>query len=531
MEEVDLKGEGCVDAEWLAYLGAFRYLRRLCLADCKGVTDSAIWPLSGMTCLKELDLSRCSKFTDAGIGHLLSTSNLEKLYISETGVTTKGVALLNSLGNLQVLDMGGIPVADKEFCSLQCLTELEYLDIWGSEISNVGALVLKMFPRLGFLNAAWTNITKLPFLPSLKFLNMSNCDIRTIFYDGCGVKVPLSKLLVRGANFVDVENAFSNLELSCITYLDMSAPISNFRILDKMKGLEHLDISFSQMTDNFMRCVASVGGNLRYLNLSNTKVTSQGISELVGNVANLETLLLSHTPINDEALSYISLMPSLKVVDVSQTRIKGISNSGGNTSEKAFSLNMLRYLRYLESLNLEETPLSDEAVHPLASLTQLKSLYLKSDFLSEVSLHALSSLTELKHLGFRGAVLTNSGLLLYKPPPLLCLLDLRGCWLLGSESVSSFSMKHLAIQVKHEYLPVSDPKSGACSSSQEITRASPLGHKGLGSKKAAKFPDRTKDVSFVDERLKYSREELLELQLSQLPNLSLHDIPELLRKE
>lgn len=49
VEEIDLSGHIAVDAEWLAYLGAFRYLRVLKLADCKNVNSSAVWALSGTT--------------------------------------------------------------------------------------------------------------------------------------------------------------------------------------------------------------------------------------------------------------------------------------------------------------------------------------------------------------------------------------------------------------------------------------------------------------------------------------------------
>jgi hypothetical protein len=46
-EEIDLSGNTAVDAEWLAYLGAFRYLRVLKMADCKNVNSAAVWALSG----------------------------------------------------------------------------------------------------------------------------------------------------------------------------------------------------------------------------------------------------------------------------------------------------------------------------------------------------------------------------------------------------------------------------------------------------------------------------------------------------
>lgn len=37
-----------MDAEWMVYLGAFRHLRCLNLADCRGVNNSALWAVTGM---------------------------------------------------------------------------------------------------------------------------------------------------------------------------------------------------------------------------------------------------------------------------------------------------------------------------------------------------------------------------------------------------------------------------------------------------------------------------------------------------
>ena len=102
----------------MAYLGAFRYLRYLNVADCHRITSSSLWAITGMTSLQDLDLSRCLKVNDAGIKHLLSITNLEKLHIAETGVTAEGVKLLSSLRKLSVLDLGGLPVNDMSLSSL-----------------------------------------------------------------------------------------------------------------------------------------------------------------------------------------------------------------------------------------------------------------------------------------------------------------------------------------------------------------------------------------------------------------------------
>ena len=72
----------------------------------------------GMLSLKELDLSRCSRITDAGLAHIVSITHLEKLNISETKVTSKGINLLSCLVNLHSLDLGGLPCIDLAMDSL-----------------------------------------------------------------------------------------------------------------------------------------------------------------------------------------------------------------------------------------------------------------------------------------------------------------------------------------------------------------------------------------------------------------------------
>ena len=69
--------------------------------------------------MKELDLSRCSKVTEAGIKHLQSVVNLEKLWIPQTGVKEAGISLLASLKKLSLLDLGGLPVTDHNLSDLQ----------------------------------------------------------------------------------------------------------------------------------------------------------------------------------------------------------------------------------------------------------------------------------------------------------------------------------------------------------------------------------------------------------------------------
>lgn len=509
-EAIELRGENSVDAEWMAYLGAFRYLRSLNVADCRRVTSSALWALTGMTCLKELDLSRCVKVTDAGMKHLLSISTLEKLWLSETGLTADGIALLSSLQNLSVLDLGGLPVTDLVLRSLQVLTKLEYLDLWGSQVSNRGAAVLKMFPRLSFLNLAWTGVTKLPNISSLECLNLSNCTIDSIL-EGNENKAPLAKISLAGTTFINEREAFLYIETSLLSFLDVSnSSLSRFCFLTQMKALEHLDLSLSMIGDDSVEMVACVGANLRNLNLSNTRFSSAGVGILAGHLPNLEILSLSGTQIDDYAISYMSMMPSLKFIDISNTDIKGFIQQVGAETDLVLSLTALQNLNHLESLNLEQTQVSDATLFPLSTFKELIHLSLRNASLTDVSLHQLSSLSKLTNLSIRDAVLTNSGLGSFKPPRSLKLLDLHGGWLLTEDAILQFCKMHPRIEVWHELsviCPSDQIGSNGPSPSRTSLRAS------LVKQKQDPMP---MSHSFLDQRLKYSREELLELQYSSL---------------
>ena len=202
--------------------------------------------------------------------------------------------------------------------------QLEYLDVWGSEITDKGSSLLTKFPRLTHLSVAWTDVKNLPELYSLLHLNMSNCTIHSIFQGRNSVKPTLSELLVQGAKFSDVDRAICHLDTSHLSFLDLSSSnVSDFNFLAKMHSLEHLDLSSCLITDDLILPLASLGSALRYLNLSCTKISSQSISILVGNLPNLENLSLSGTLIHDASLQYLGLMPSLKTLDLSKTSIQG----------------------------------------------------------------------------------------------------------------------------------------------------------------------------------------------------------------
>ncbi|KAL9242927.1 hypothetical protein vseg_016884 [Gypsophila vaccaria] len=522
VEEVDLRGENSVNAEWMAYIGAYRYLCSLNVAGCNRINNSAIWPLAGMSSLRELDLSGCVKITDPGIKHVVSISNLEKLYISRTGVTVDGIMLLSTLRNLSTLDLGGLPVSDAALRSLQVLSNLEYLDLWGSNITNSGAATLKNFPKLSSLNLDWTKVSVLPILNSLECLSMSDCSIDSVMEDKSD-QVALKKLVLHGSTFLCGGKSFSSIETRRLSFLNLSnTAFNDYGFLRQMHALEHLDLSFSSIQDDALEAISCIGANLRHLNLNDTKISSTGVEIMAGHIPNLEVLSLSHTSIDDLALPYIGTMPSLKMLDLSNAYIKGFTRHSSDTQNEFCSLAALEDLKHLENLDLSGTLVTDVALQVLINFEKLTHLSLDRTPLVDKCLDLLSSVKKLVHLGMQSTLLTNGALDAFHPPATLEVLDLRGCWLLALDALTSFCKKHPHIFVRHDCMNVpgadakhsshvASPQKGSMSSkpkqkSRMLSLASPVQFK--------------KDV--LDQRIKYGREELLAFQHPS-PPLTLPD--------
>ncbi|KAJ4899622.1 Leucine-rich repeat (LRR) family protein [Raphanus sativus] len=524
VEKIDLRGESSVNGEWMAYIGGFVNLYSLNLSDCPRINNSTIWPITGLTCLKELDLSRCSKVTDAGMKHLQSVVNLEKLWISQTGVKEAGISLLASLKKLSLLDLGGLPVTDHNLSSLQALTKLEYLDIWGSNVTNQGAVSILEFPNLSFLNLSWTSVTQAPNIPHLECLLMNKCTVVSISNPhSSSVLASLKKLVLSGATFSAETEVFSFTSKSSITHLDVSKTfIQDFSFLETMTKLEHLDLSSTAFGDDSVEFVLCVGDTLRNLNVSYTKITYAGVELLSGHVPRLETLSLSQTSIDDLSILCISnRMPCIKALDLSRTSIRGFiqQQSPEEEEEAKPSLAALKSLTALTTLSLEHPHLSDIALSPLSSLTGLTHLSLKSNSLTDSTLHHLSSLPNLVSLGFQDAVLTNLGLEKFKPPSSLRTLDLKGCWLLTEAAVTGLCKKHPHIKVMHEFAL----ESSSLDQNKTLPRSSPPPQSlaKVGRRKNNQSPETSAAVSrsFIDQRMKYNREDLFALQDSPLSRL------------
>lgn len=206
------------------------------------------------------------------------------------------------------------------------------------------------------------------------------------------------------------------------------------------------------------------------------------------------------------------------------------------------SLVALHSLNHLKKLDLEANQLEDEVLGPLLKLQGLKELSLKGTRFTDSSLCTLSSLSNLINLSIGDTVLTNGGLNSFKPPAMLKLLDLRGCWLLTQNAILLFHNKYPQIEVRHELVhisPVDQDASNQPSPSQKGQKQQKSPKSQIQSKEETvigvespfllESSCRSSNFSYshpirfnffiysdVDQRWKYSRSELLALEHSTL---------------
>lgn len=193
-----------------------------------------------------------------------------------------------------------------------------------------------------------------------------------------------------------------------------------FSELGKMKKLESLNLSQTPADDEAMKSIK----DLRFLEgliLSCTKVTDEGVRTIAG--LPLFVLDLGHTNISDRALDILAQrIPGIQRLFIAGTSInddgveslchlKDLHNldlSQTRITDKA--LEPLSHLNNLEELNLARTNVSNRGIAHLKNLKSLACLELSETAVTDAGLGALTSLKRLKFLGLKKTRITNNGL-------------------------------------------------------------------------------------------------------------------------
>jgi len=186
VSEVDLRGCSWVGAEHIAYLAEFIHLRRLLLARCTRLKDTALSPLPALSSsLRALDLSGCPNISSRALQAVSQLVQLQHLDLSETGIRPPlPPSCLQCLTGLTCLRLGGLAINDGVCSEIAALTGLRELSLWSADITDACGLqvMLPALQHVTCLDLSWTPVTRLPALPALQVLSMQHCDIQGVLW-------------------------------------------------------------------------------------------------------------------------------------------------------------------------------------------------------------------------------------------------------------------------------------------------------------------------------------------------------------
>jgi uncharacterized protein (TIGR02996 family) len=172
----------------------------------------------------------------------------------------------------------------------------------------------------------------------------------------------------------------------------------HLRVLVPLGGLRGLDVRPTQPTDVTDEGVRALGAlrELRRLRLTETATTGAGFDALRG--LHLQTLNTDESPVTDSALRHLAGKTGLRELSLYGTRV---TDAG---------LKVIAGLTGLEELVLSETAVTDAGLRRLTGLKRLRELAVGCRGVTDAGLKHLARLPNLRDLSLLGARLTGSGL-------------------------------------------------------------------------------------------------------------------------
>ncbi|MDR2440306.1 MAG: hypothetical protein LBE12_13180 [Planctomycetaceae bacterium] len=300
------------------------------------------------TDLETLLIANYRELNDLMVGKLAGLKKLKHLRLKNSSITDNAVkTIVESFPLLSSLDISSNTLlTDNSLKEIAKLKELTELVVNYCNFSEFGMMDISELPKLTTLdiranmqvgNSGLNYLTSLPLLKSLKHLSPAVDD-------------------------------------------------TGLEALTAVKGLETLEIQDFNITDRSGQFIR------QFENLSNLIIMrcqgfgSSGILELKG--MKLNRLTLRGLPsINDTGMEVFRELTTLKRLYLNE--LTSISDAG--------ILNLV-YLKDLDTLDIWEIPITDQALETISKLTNLKTLLLRSTQITDASVDLLLAMPKLENL-------------------------------------------------------------------------------------------------------------------------------------
>jgi len=424
----------------LRAVASMREVRRLDLSACR-VGDSELAELDKMVGLKSLGLPPT---TSDGIGPtLMRLRSLRDLSLEETRVTAATIAVLprgleslnlsgtsiddaavehlRRLPGLKQLWLDETSVGDKSLAVVSTRTTIEALGLTGTAVSSGGIKQLVGLAKLTSLHLAETSIDDealgvLVSMKQLKFLDVTetglSVDARQALVESLRpseVRVDLDALV----QALDETNGRMEMALARIARVTRNSD-------GQVVALNILDPKFSDIGMGMLRQFTS----LKRLSVEGTAVTDAGLTQLAA-MTQLEELWLGNTSIGDPGLEVIRSLRGLRQLHLRGTRatVSGVLSLWPALDRVSMSFPGGQLGPGRLALDRKAGPLE---LLPLDGLRGLKHLQLSGARPGDAGLEYIANLVELETLRLPRAGIHGPGLVHLHNMGGLQVLDLTG---------------------------------------------------------------------------------------------------------
>ncbi|MBS0203898.1 MAG: hypothetical protein JSS49_13415 [Planctomycetes bacterium] len=296
--------------------------------------------------------------TDRGLTQIGTLPALEILSLDGTAITNDGLKALQSLTNLQSLSLNGTKTSSAGFQYLAALPNLKRLDLMGTQMTPADFETVGKLPAIEAL--ILDNVTELSDVgldqlcnaSSLKVLQLNGCNGLSDRGLLALAKVPgleelyLARVNVTGVGFAAAASKGGLKHLKVLNVGNAPINLAGARAINKLRMLESLDIStIAGMNDAFFAEFVDGLKHLKSVNLDGAKgVLGIGFVKLKP-MTSLETVNAQNTGISDSALAYFKGHKKLKFVDLSNTNVtaNGVQQMKKALPNCEFLLGGIRY--------------------------------------------------------------------------------------------------------------------------------------------------------------------------------------------
>jgi Leucine-rich repeat (LRR) protein len=249
------------------------------------VTDDWLAKIADQTELRRLELSGTA-VTSVSLVHLKALTNLERLNVCLTAVDDRGLEHLAGLTKIKRMVVCSSKITGVGFQHLQACKQIESINLHSSPASDAGLEVIGKLTSLRRLEIVHTNVTDaglkhLAGLVNLQQLHIHGVKTTESALPFIGQLKQLYELDIydRAASNHTLEQVGKLSKLRLLMLVNGNFDDDGVRHLAKLTTLEELSLDSSKLTEASIEHLAGMR-NLRKLHLGRTKITAAGRDRL-----------------------------------------------------------------------------------------------------------------------------------------------------------------------------------------------------------------------------------------------------------